>query len=60
MLDHVLDQIRTRAYEIWLSEGCPCGRDNIHWVRAEAEFREKLVAARSLGGCKGGLHESPQ
>jgi len=59
MLDHVLDQIRNRAYEIWLSEGCPNGRGNIHWVRAEAECREKLAAARSLGGCKGGLHESP-
>jgi len=37
-----MDQIRQRAYEIWLSEGCPDGRDRIHWVRAEAEFRERL------------------
>jgi hypothetical protein len=51
MLEHLLDDIRTRAYEIWLSEGCPDGRDAIHWVRAEAEFREKLAAARFLGGC---------
>jgi hypothetical protein len=38
----LLEQIQRRAYEIWLSEGCPLGRDGIHWVRAEAEFREKL------------------
>jgi len=37
------DQIRQRAYEIWVSEGCPHGRDLIHWVRAEAEFRERLI-----------------
>lgn len=39
-----MDQIRQRAYEIWRSEGCPDGRDRIHWVRAEAEFRERLCA----------------
>ena len=40
----LLEQIQRRAYELWLSEGCPPGRDGIHWVRAEAEFREKLAA----------------
>jgi len=53
----LLEQIQRRAYEIWLSEGCPLGRDGIHWVRAEAEFREKLagrnasafLAAKNLG-----------
>lgn len=39
-------QIRQRAYEIWQREGCPQGRDRIHWLRAEAEFREKLQSAR--------------
>jgi hypothetical protein len=42
--ESLLEQIQRRAYEIWLSEGCPLGRDGIHWVRAEAEFREKLAA----------------
>jgi hypothetical protein len=40
----LIEQIKQRAYEIWLSEGCPPGRERIHWVRAEAEFREMLLA----------------
>ena len=55
--ESLLEQVRLRAYEIWLSEGCPVGRDRIHWLRAEAEFRERLVT-RS-GFCFGGLHEPP-
>jgi len=38
----LMDQIRHRAYELWLEEGCPDGRDRIHWLHAEAEFRERL------------------
>src|SRR5688572_33022906 len=53
----LMANIRRRAYEIWQYEGCPDGRHRIHWIRAEAEFREKLrvrqpaspkLAARSL------------
>jgi Protein of unknown function (DUF2934) len=51
------EQIQHRAYEIWLSEGCPLGRERIHWVRAEAEFREKLATANRP--CRSGLHETP-
>lgn len=51
--------IQRRAYEIWLSEGCPHGRDQIHWLRAEAEVREEFAAAHSADHCKGGLHEKP-
>jgi hypothetical protein len=51
------EQIQRRAYEIWLSEGCPLGREQIHWVRAEAEFREKLATA--IRPCLSGLHEKP-
>ena len=40
----LMAKIRWRAYEIWQGEGCPEGRHRIHWVRAEAEFREKLRA----------------
>ena len=50
--DTLLDQVRRRAYDIWLSEGCPHGRDRIHWIRAEAEFREKLTRHSN----KHGLH----
>lgn len=26
--------IRTRAHQIWEEEGCPHGRDEIHWQKA--------------------------
>lgn len=35
------ESIRRRAYEIYLQEGCQDGRDQEHWLRAEAEFRGK-------------------
>jgi hypothetical protein len=53
------EAIRQRAYEIWLSEGRPHGRDRIHWLRAEAECREMFNAEHSGSGCKAGLHEKP-
>ena len=31
-------RIRARAYEIWLEEGRPDGRENDHWRRAEAQI----------------------
>jgi hypothetical protein len=52
------EAIRQRAYEIWLSEGRPHGRDRIHWLRAEAEIREKFNEAH-LHCCRTGLHERP-
>jgi len=39
---NLLAKIRQRAYELWEDEGRPEGRDRIHWLRAEAEFRETL------------------
>jgi hypothetical protein len=43
MIDlNLMASIRQRAYEIWEEEGRPEGRARIHWVRAEAEFRERL------------------
>lgn len=41
-LDH---KIRRRAYQIWMEEGQPEGRDREHWNRAKAE-----VLARQPGG----------
>jgi hypothetical protein len=32
------DQVAARAYEIYLEEGRPEGRDLEHWTRAEAEL----------------------
>lgn len=28
------DQVRAIAYSLWLEEGCPDGRAEIHWLRA--------------------------
>jgi hypothetical protein len=58
MESDLIEAIRRRAYEIWESEGRPEGRDHIHWLRAEAEFREKLAAAIS-GSRKASLREDP-
>jgi Protein of unknown function (DUF2934) len=33
----IIAAIRTRAYEIWESEGRPDGHDLDHWLQAEAE-----------------------
>jgi hypothetical protein len=41
MLDKHEQAIRERAYRIWVREGCPEGRDLIHWLEAEAEIREE-------------------
>lgn len=32
------EKIRLRAYEIWLSEGKPHGRDHEHWLQAERQL----------------------
>jgi len=37
MLD-LTDLIRSRAYQIWESEGWPNGRHVVHWLRAESEI----------------------
>ena len=50
-------QIQDRAYHMWLSEGCPDGRDRIHWLRAEAELRDTIAAKPTA--CLTGFHEPP-
>mgnify|MGYP001033707066 CR=1 FL=1 len=32
------DEIARRAYEIWLDNGCPHGRDQHIWLQAEKEL----------------------
>lgn len=34
------DRIRARAYDIWIAEGCPRGREVEHWTRACAEVEK--------------------
>ncbi|MCI0363519.1 MAG: DUF2934 domain-containing protein [Phycisphaerales bacterium] len=36
------EQIRARAYEVWLSQGSPCGRDMECWCQAEQELASEL------------------
>ncbi len=38
-------RVRERAYEIWEREGCPEGKADEHWRKAEAE-----IAAEERGG----------
>jgi Protein of unknown function (DUF2934) len=39
---HLVNLIRLRAYEIWESEGRPEGQGDRHWLRAEAQVRQKF------------------
>jgi Protein of unknown function (DUF2934) len=44
------DLIRKRAREIWEEHGCPSGRDEEFWFRAEQEFREAGELAKQDQG----------
>lgn len=35
------DQISKKAYEIWLSKGCPQGQDEANWKEAEAALMKR-------------------
>ncbi len=35
------EEIQTRAFEIYVSEGCKPGNDLANWVRAEKELRAR-------------------
>ena len=54
--------IRTRAYAIWESEGCPHGRDLEHWTRASQELAalkhdiDPASSADSIMTLLGSLH----
>ena len=36
-----IEQIRQRAYELYLEGGCEAGKENEHWLQAEAEFKQR-------------------
>ena len=38
------DQIRERAYLIWVDDGMPRGRELDHWLRAKWELRREPSA----------------
>ena len=33
-MDDFEDRVRQRAYRLWVEEGCPEGRSDIHWEKA--------------------------
>ena len=39
-IDH--NRIAARAYEIWMEQGCPDGKDREHWYQAESELRQTV------------------
>jgi hypothetical protein len=36
------ERIAVRAYEIWLEQGCPQGREKDHWYQAESELKQPV------------------
>ena len=45
------ERIRQRAYDIWMREGCPGGKDSEHWDQAQRELsveREKPASGHEL------------
>ncbi|MBI2515550.1 MAG: DUF2934 domain-containing protein [Opitutae bacterium] len=53
-LEPTEDEIRERAYQLWLSEGKPEGRDFDHWLAArQALLHEALTAKQALESIAG-------
>ena len=42
------NDIRDRAYALWVSDGSPEGRDDEYWYRAERELSEEVGLDTSL------------
>ena len=57
MSDHDLkDRIRHQAYLLWLEDGCPHGRDEVHWRQAEQLIRDldaQATEAKAAGKPRG-------
>lgn len=47
-VDH--GKIAERARQIWEAEGCPIGRDDENWLRAERELMEQALSRISSLG----------
>jgi hypothetical protein len=37
------DAVRVRAHDLWEQHGCPAGRDEEFWLRAERELIEQMA-----------------
>ena len=44
IMDVKLEQVRVRAYELWLRDGMADGRDRDHWHAAECELLGSVQA----------------
>ena len=42
-------RIRERAYQIWIEDGQPEGKETAHWERAKAEIEKALGIGPSPG-----------
>lgn len=42
--DPVRTKIELRAYDIWVHEGCPSGRNLDHWLQAETEIAAEAAS----------------
>jgi hypothetical protein len=49
MSDSKREKIAARAYEIWVEEGYPDGKEQEHWLRAEQELAGQ-DSAEQMGG----------
>lgn len=45
MTEDIAAKIRHRAFQIWQEQGQPHGRDQDHWLQAEAEVTEPAAVA---------------
>jgi len=54
------DEIRQIAYQLWLDEGCPHGRDRDHWFKAESVWREQQTAKQPAKAKRKAAAAAPQ
>ena len=55
MADKLPENVRERAYQLWVQEGRPQGRDVAHWLQAEKEAAAEARAPdREDEGAAGG------
>ena len=52
------ERIRERAYQIWLSEGQPIGRDSDHWERARKQIEREMK--QGAAAHHAGVNEVPE
>jgi hypothetical protein len=51
---HREERIRKRAYEMWEAEGCPDGKADQYWVRAEELIEDENQSAYPPSQSRGG------